>query len=78
MFTPLKLQISKSLLLPSAALYLSKTILPLDLTGDITIFQLLKDIYRQFKAMLVPELEPGKVYLTSVDGYFLPPNCVVK
>ncbi len=28
--------------------------------------------------MLVPELEPGKVFLTSVDGYFLPPNCIVK
>ncbi len=28
--------------------------------------------------MLVPELDPGKVYLTSADGYFLPPNCIVK
>ena len=78
MFTPLKLQISKNLLKPSAAGYVSKTILPVDLSGEITILQLLKDIYGQFNAMLVPELDPGKIYLTTSDGYFLPPNCEVK
>jgi hypothetical protein len=77
-FTPLKLQISKELLQPSASLYLAKTILPIDLSTDMNILSLLKEIYLQFKQLLKTEVDPSKVYLTSTDGYFLPPNCSVK
>jgi len=46
MSTFLKLQIAKELLLPSAACYVAKTVLPIDQSGDVTVLSLVRDIYK--------------------------------
>jgi hypothetical protein len=67
----LKLEINRALLKPEVASYLHKTLLPIKNPGSV--LDLMKAIYKQFKPLLNTEVICGKLYLTTCDGYFLPP-----
>ena len=60
--------------------YLTKTIVPLQPhfnACERSITELLSLIYVQFKKYFDPAVNPEKLYLTDIDGFFLPPNAFV-
>lgn len=34
-------------------------------------------MFNEFKSMFADDVEPNKLYLTTLDGYFLPPKCYI-
>jgi hypothetical protein len=60
--------------------YLTKTVVPLQPhfnACERTITELLSLIYVQFKKYFDCSVNPEKLYLTDIDGFFLPPNAFV-
>jgi len=61
--------------------YLAKTLVPLaQIRGGVensSVRDLLTLIWSQFKPLLRKEVDMGKLYLTTEDDFFLPPNARV-
>ena len=44
---------------------------------SLTVLTLMAFVYKQVKPMLRSGVDPGKLYFTSQDGFFLPPNATL-
>ena len=76
---------SSDLLLPHLPTFMAKTLLPVEKSKlqskskdkDVTVRTLMSWVYTQVKPMLRGDTDPGKLYLTTKDGFFLPPNASI-
>ena len=75
----LKLEMSPDLLLPHLPSFFAKTVLPVNLQRDsvTTVRNLMSFVFDQLKPMLRKETDTQKLYFTTKDGFFLPPNANV-
>ena len=72
----LRLEMSPDIMKGNLPPFMAKTLLPVHIGSgkSQTIRTLMSYVYRQVKPMLLSEVDPGKLYFTSKDGFFLPPN----
>ena len=75
----LKLEMSPDLLQPHLPSFFAKTVMPVDLHSSsvITVRNLMSFVFDQLKPMLRKETDTQKLYFTTKDGFFLPPNANV-
>ena len=75
----LKLEMSPDLLLPHLPSFFAKTVMPVDLQSSsvITVRNLMSFVFDQLKPMLRKETDTQKLYFTTKDGFFLPPNAKI-
>ena len=75
-----RLEIEPCLLKAELPSFMAKTLMPIcsKKVGESgTVRSLLSFIYRQVKPMLKAGIEPARLYLTTSDGFFLPPNALI-
>ena len=64
--------------------FMAKTILPIkedrltDSNKACTVHSLMAYVYKQVKPIMRAGVDPGKLYLATQDGFFLPPFAVLK
>ena len=73
---------SEDLLNEKMPSFMARTLIPVKLKDlntensgkGRTVRNLMAFVYRQVRPMLRTGIDPGKLYFTTEDGFFLPPN----
>ena len=75
----MRLEIAKELLKPELPGFMAKTLIPIRAAGLYvkTVRTLMAYLFKQVQPMLASSVLPEKLYLTTQDGFFLPPNASV-